>query len=153
MQKLTFIYLFVLIYFMIKRVNKTTAPFSPRFLYKWNARRFFKAKYIKRSILCISTNRRTFFGQVYFERPHFCDMKLTFMFLRPRSVFVRFSLLSTMSSFCWRALHLYTKTFKDDKPATPPFCSILSASCDGPYFQFEINHDCRRSLKSFMEFQ
>jgi len=41
----------------------------------------------------------------------------------------------------------------DDKPATPPFCSILSASCDGPFFEIEINHDCRRSLKSFMEFR
>ena len=50
-------------------------------------------------------------------------------------------------------IDFFSKTYKDDKPATPPFCSILSASCDGPFFEIEINHDCRRSLKSFMEFQ
>ena len=50
-------------------------------------------------------------------------------------------------------LDLFAKTYKDDKPATPPFCSILSASCDGPFFEIEVNHDCRRSLKSFMEFE
>lgn len=41
----------------------------------------------------------------------------------------------------------------DDKPATPPFCPIMTMSCDGPFFEIEVNHDCRRSLKTFMEFE